>query len=99
MIRLLCESNKSEITARLINLGYNISGCKLEWVDDNGNYKLISSNNAFKFLSLEYSAEEENAYIDFQMAESDDEQEETFNFPSEMSKCVLRWNELVRMKP
>lgn len=97
MIRLV-ESNKSDITARLINLGYQISGCKLDFVDDDGNYKLISSNPAFEFLYLEYSAEDEMAYIDYKLVDSDDEVEEDFDFPTEMSKCVSRWNELVRTR-
>lgn len=99
MIRILQESNKSDITARLINLGYNISGCKLEWVDDDGNYKLISSNKAFEYLTLEYSAKEETAYIDFKKLDDvQDEIEESFKFPGDMNKCVLRWNELAKMK-
>lgn len=97
MIRLLSESNKSDITARLINQGFYIAGCKVDWAEDNGDYKIISASKSFEYLSLEYSSEDEIIYIDYKPLEDDSEEiEEEFQIPSELTKCVLRWNELVK---
>lgn len=97
MIRLLYESNKSDITARLINQGFYIAGCKVDWVKDNGDYKILSASKSFAYLSLEYSAEEEAIYIDYAPKDNPSEEaEESYKIPSELTKCVLRWNELVR---
>lgn len=99
MIRLLNESNKSDITARLINQGFYIAGCKVDWVEDNGDYRVLSASKSFEYLALEYSSEEEAIYIDYKPLEDDSEEiEETFQIPSELTKCVLRWNELVRTR-
>lgn len=97
MIRLLQESDKSDITARLINLGYNISGCKVDWVDSGGSYKIVSGSQKYKYLALEYDSDDETMYIDFEPLDGGSEEvEESYPMPEKMTECILRWNELLK---